>query len=195
MANIILILGHPDDDPNRFCRALAESYLQGARQAGHTVTFCDLSVLDFPLVRSRSDWHLGQEATPPALIPAQQALQAADRIVLIYPLWFGTMPALLKGFLEQVLRPGVALDYSARFPKPLLQGKSARVLVTMSTPGFLYRWYYRAPALKALKRHILGYSGIRPIHTRIFGSIDHISDPKARKWLAQVQAMGAGRNG
>jgi putative NADPH-quinone reductase len=81
--------------------------------------------------------------------------------VIVYPLWLGTMPALLKGFLEQAFRPGFAFDTK---PKGLwnrrLKGGSARIVVTMGMPAFFYRVYYRAHSLKSLKRNILEFCGI-----------------------------------
>ncbi|MGB4826937.1 MAG: NAD(P)H-dependent oxidoreductase [Paracoccaceae bacterium] len=195
MLKIVVIQGHPDPASDRLCNALAASYIEGARSSGHDITLCDIAHLDFPLVRTQADWQSGQPGTPPELVALQQAIIDADRIVLIYPLWFGGMPALLKGFIEQVLRPDVALKYGDGFPKPLLRGKSARVFITMSTPALLYRWYFGSPSLKMIKRHILGFSGVKPIQNSIFGSVDNASRTKVERWLRMVKQFGASRLG
>ena len=70
---------------------------------------------------------------------------------------------LLKAFLEQALRPGFAFDESSRMPRKLLKGRSARIVVTMGMPAFVYRWYFGAHGLRSLERNILGFCGIRPI--------------------------------
>ena len=105
---IAIVLGHPDPDTGTYCHALAHAYEIGAREAGHEVARVDVASLDFKLLRTKTDYEAG--AAPAALIPSQQALAAADHWVVIYPLWLGTMPALLKGFLEQTLRDGFAFD-------------------------------------------------------------------------------------
>src|SRR5262245_36670829 len=103
MARIAIIDGHPDPDRKRFVHALADAYAEGA-SARHQVERIDLATLDFPLLRSPGDWRRGKPA--PAIAGAQAAIRRADHIVLLYPLWLGDVPALLKGFLEQVARPG-----------------------------------------------------------------------------------------
>lgn len=116
MVRIIVLQGHPDPSGKRLCHALADAYVEGARSAGHEVTLVDAAKLDFPLLRTQEDWLRGADGTPESPKEAQAACVAADHFVLIYPLWLGTMPALLKGFLEQAFRPGIALSYGERFP-------------------------------------------------------------------------------
>ena len=88
--------------------------------------------LDFPLLRSSQDWEQG---TPcPDIARAQGDVTWAEHIVILHPLWLGCMPALLKGFLEQLLRPGVALplDRASPLGKKPLSGRSARIVVGKS---------------------------------------------------------------
>ncbi|WP_020398142.1 NAD(P)H-dependent oxidoreductase [Kordiimonas gwangyangensis] len=184
--NIVLILGHPDSSEAHFCHALADRYRAGAESAGHRVTTVDVGRLDFPLLRSRKDWEEGE--TPPALKEAQRTILDADHLVIIFPLWLGGMPALLKGFLEQVLRPSLAAS-----PKEwgkLLKGCSARIIVTMGMPGFFYRLFYRAHSLKALKRNILAFTGVGPIGTTVFGLVEGASEEKRAQRLALMHRYG-----
>lgn len=134
MAKKILILqGHPDPAGGRLCHALADAYAEGARGAGHEVKQLSVASIDFPLLRTQSEFE--HSPVPPALEQAKDALLAADHLVIIFPLWLGTMPALLKAFLEQVMRPSVAFAYTDEgFPKKLLAGRSARIVVTMGMP-------------------------------------------------------------
>jgi NAD(P)H dehydrogenase (quinone) len=100
---------------------------------------------------------------------AHDALRAADHLVIIFPLWLGTLPAILKGFLERVLQSDlVEPARHGRFVK-IFRGKSARIIVTMGMPGFIYRWWFGAHAVKMLKRNILGFVGARPIRSTIYG--------------------------
>jgi putative NADPH-quinone reductase len=99
-----------------------------------------------PLLDSPEDW---QHGTPSSQVAAaQEAIRNARHLVFFYPLWLGDMPAMLKGFLEQVARPGFAIDPSPRNPlrAGLLRGRSARLVVSMGMPAPLYRWFYGASA-------------------------------------------------
>lgn len=189
---VLLIQGHPDASEPHFNHALADAYAQGAQRAGHEVERVDVAGLDFPLLRSKSGWDAG--TLPASLLPAQQAIHRADHIVVFFPLWLGGMPALLKGFLEQVARPGFAISATASggFPAKLLGGRSARVVVTMGMPALIYRWYFRAHSVKALERNILGFAGIAPIHETLIGSVEGLSDAVRRKWLTKLEALGRG---
>jgi putative NADPH-quinone reductase len=104
----------------------------------------------------------------------------------------GDMPALLKGFLEQVLRPGFALTEvdGASFGHKALQGRSARVVVTMGMPALVYRWYFRAHSVRALERNILGLVGIAPVRETLVGQIDGLDDAARQAWLKRLEALG-----
>lgn len=191
MSNIVIIQGHPDQNGNRLCHGIAAAYGQSARSAGHSVVDLDVAALDFPLLRTQEDWLRGAEGTPRGLINAQTACLAADHLVLIYPLWLGTMPSLLKGFLEQVFRPGAALAYGDGLPKPLLSGKSARIIITMGMPALAYRWYYFAHSLKSLERNIFRFVGIKPVRSTLFGMVDSADETQRGKWLKKVADLGS----
>lgn len=187
---ILIVQGHPDPAPERFCRALASAYAEGARAAGHEVEIIELANLKFPWLRSASEFQHG--ALPTELEPAAQALGQADHLVLIFPLWLGTMPALVKALLEQLMRPGVAFEYpqGKGLPKQLLAGKSARVVVTMGMPALLYRWWYRAHGVKGLVRNILKFVGFAPVNTVFFGLVEGASPQRHSKWLERMHGFG-----
>jgi len=187
---ILIIQGHPDPDSGHLGYALAHAYRDGAIEAGHEVREIKVAQLDFPLLRTQQDFDEGE---PPAIIKDAQAdLAWADHILICYPLWLGTMPALLKGFLEQVLRPGFAtgkVQKGSNWEK-MLQGKSARIVITMGMPALAYRWYFRAHSLKSLERNILGFCGIAPIRENLFGLVEVVSDKKRESWLEKMRQLG-----
>ncbi|CAH1650753.1 NAD(P)H-dependent oxidoreductase [Chelatococcus asaccharovorans] len=185
---IVIIQGHPDPDEQRLCRGLANAYGEGAREAGHEVTFVDLASLDIPFLRSQSSFE--NDPVPPSLKPAQEAILAAEHIVIVFPLWLGTMPALVKAFLEQVMRPGFAFGYDKGVPKTNLSGRSARLVVTMSMPVMAYRWWYFGHGLKALQHNILRFVGIGPVRESLFGMVTGVSDATRRGWLDTMRALG-----
>ncbi|MBI3530816.1 MAG: NAD(P)H-dependent oxidoreductase [Betaproteobacteria bacterium] len=191
---IAIILGHPDAQANHFGRALADAYATGAAQVGHEVKTLTVATLDFSLLRRKEDWENG---TPSESIrQAQGMIGWADHLLIVYPLWLGSMPAILKAFLEQVFRPGFAISKSdtGKSWRKLLSGKTARIVVTMGMPAFLYRWYFGAHSLKSLKRNILGFCGIGPISENLIGLVESPNGAKREKWLGKMRALGgAGR--
>lgn len=188
---IVIVQGHPDTAARHFCHALADAYAAGAREAGHQVTQVDAGQLEFPLLRSQQDWEHG--AVPEALLPVQQAIADATHLVFIFPLWLGDMPAMLKGLLEQVARPGFAFraEGGNPFAHKALAGRSARVIVTMGMPAALYRWYFGAHAVKSLERNILAFVGIAPVRRTLIGMLGKLGAPRARRWLTRMHALGA----
>lgn len=189
---VLIIVGHPDSNPKRLCRALADGYAEGAQSAGHHVRRIDIASLDFPLLRTMEEFENG--TMPPALEDAGQAIKDAEHIVFVFPLWLGTMPALLKGFLEQVMRPGVAFDYpdpgKGGFAKTLLKGRSARVVVTMGMPAFFYRVWYLGHGIAGMRRNILNFVGIDPVRETLYGLVEGASDDKRKQWIAEMRRLG-----
>lgn len=114
MTRILILQGHPDASERHFNHALADAYARGAEDHGHDVRRIDVGELDFPLLRSPTQWMEG--LLPPGLTDAQNAIGWAQHIVIFFPLWLGGMPALLKGFLEQVARPGFAFHSEGKNP-------------------------------------------------------------------------------
>lgn len=189
MTRIAILQGHPDAGGAHFCHALAAAYAQGAAQGGHETRIIDIARIDFPLLRSQATFE--SDPLPAALIDSQAAIRWAEHIVLVFPLWLGTMPALLKGFLEQVLRPGFAFDYGPRgMPRKHLTGRSARLVVTMGMPALLYRWYFLAHGLRGLERNILRFVGIAPVRQSLFGMVAAVTPAKRQAWLVEMAALG-----
>lgn len=188
--HVLLIQGHPDAGQRHLCHGLEEVYGQGATAAGHEIKRIDVATLDFPLLRSQYEWEKG--ILPPALGEAQKAIAWSQHMVLFFPLWLGDMPALLKGFLEQVARPGFAFATEGKNPlaHKALTGKSARVVVTMGMPALLYRWYFRAHSIKSLERNILGFVGIDPVKTTLIGMTGEMKAETGKKWLSRLEKLG-----
>lgn len=187
---ILLIQGHPDAVTPHLCHTLAEAYAEGAQAAGHEVRWTDVARLDFPLLRSQQAWEHG--TLPATLQTAQDDIAWAEHLVLFFPLWLGDMPALLKGFLEQVARPSFAFSAEGNNPfgRKGLTGRSARVVVTMGMPALVYRWYFRAHSLKSLERNILGFVGIAPVNETLVGMVDKLGEAGVTKWQGQMRALG-----
>lgn len=187
---IAVIQGHPDPSGDRLCHALAAAYAEGARDASHTVEIIDIAGLSFPLLRSQAEFETGE--IPAGLAAARDAVLAADHVLVVFPLWLGTMPALLKGFLEQVMRPGVAFEYTENgSSRTLLNGRSARIVVTMGMPALLFRFYFLGHGVRVLERNILRFVGFRPVRTSYFGLAANVKPAKAQRWLRSMRDLGA----
>jgi putative NADPH-quinone reductase len=185
-AKILIIDAHPDPSRERLIHALAEQYASAARTGGHLTRVVRLCDLEFPWLRSAKEF----AAPPPAAIRShQENFRWADHVVILYPLWLGSMPALLKAYLEQVLRPGFAFAYGEGkgLPKKLLAGKSARIVVTMGMPSLFYRLYYRSHSVRSLARNILGFVGFKPVKVSLIGGVE--GNAKAR--AGRIEALVA----
>ncbi len=188
---VLVILGHPSNQS--FCAALSSAYVSGARAAGQDVQVLELGKLDFDPVL-----HEGyQKIQPlePDLLHAQALILWAEHLVFVFPIWWGGIPALMKGFLDRTLLPGFAFRYrnDSPFPEQLLKGRSADLLVCMDTPPWYYRWIYRMPGLEQMRRTTLGFCGIRPQKTLTFGPIIRSSTARRDAWLQQARKAAAAR--
>ncbi|TDP62466.1 NAD(P)H-dependent oxidoreductase [Roseateles toxinivorans] len=188
---ILILQGHPDALAPHLCHALAQAYRDGAEQEGHSVRMVDVAALDFPLLRTQAEWEHGE--LPASLLQAQQDIAWCEHMVFFFPLWLGDMPALLKGFLEQVARPGFAFKKEGGNPfgEKGLTGRSARVVVTMGMPALLYRFFFRAHSVRSLERNILGFVGIAPIHETLIGLVGNLDEVGALKHLAKLRKLGS----
>ncbi|MCQ9376173.1 NAD(P)H-dependent oxidoreductase [Methyloversatilis sp. XJ19-13] len=188
MGRIVVIQGHPETRAG-LLRALADSYIEGAREAGHEVEVIDVTRLDFPLLRDKAAWSAAADGD---VAQAQAAVAAAQHVAVFFPLWLGTLPALLKAFFEQLLRPGFAIGEGTGLNpfKPLLKGRSARLIVTMGMPALMFRLVYLAHGVKSFERNALNFVGIRPVRTTLIGSVDSMDDAGRARWHAQMRGLG-----
>src|ERR1700737_4466249 len=188
-SKITVIQGHPDSSRRHLCHALADAYADAATQAGHSVVRVEVAGIEFPLLRTQEEFNSG---TPPtSLKPAVDAIVAADHLVLIFPLWLGTAPALVKAFLEQVMRPGVAFAYENNGARKLLTGRSVHIIVTMGMPAWLYRSFFCSHGIRGLRRNIFKFVGFSPVRTTMFGMVENASDPTKSRWLDIMRKKGA----
>ena len=160
----------------------------GAAAGGHETRRLDIAAMGLGPLISRADWEDGEPSA--TILAAQEAIGWAEHIVILYPLWLGDMPALLKAFFEQVLRPGFAFRYrEGGLPEKKLKGRTAHIVVTMGMPALLYRIFYGAHSLKSLERNILKFVGITPVRRSIVGNVEGDDDIRGH-WLNAIAACG-----
>lgn len=187
---IVIIDGHPDPREERFCRAVATAYAKGAETSRHLVRRISIAELGLTPLTSRDEWE--GEWVPDPVLACQEDIEWAEHLVIIYPLWLGDMPALLKAFFEQVLRPKFGLSHvdAGSSITRLLKGRSARVVVTMGMPSLWYWLYYGGHGVRSLRHSLLGYVGISPIRITVIGSVEAGGEPRHRRWLDRINALG-----
>ncbi len=187
---IAIIQGHPDQTNPHYCHAIAQAYKQGAEHGGHITQTIEAASLSTPFLLNQSEFN--SRDLDPSILNIQGLILWADHIVIIYPLWLGTMPAILKHFFEQIFRPNFAFykPKDRRLPKKLLKNKSVRIIVTMGMPAMIYRWFFHAHSLKNLKQNILSFVGFTPIHHSLIGQIESTNDKNRVKWLNNIKKLG-----
>lgn len=181
MHDILLLDAHPR--AASFGTALADAYADAARTAGAHVERLALRDLTFdPILR---EGYAAPQALEPDLARAQTLLREARHVTFQYPIWWGTTPALLKGFLDRTFLPGFAFRYAegGRVEK-LLGGRSARLLTTLDWPLWAWEWILGAPGRRAMKGATLEFCGITPVRVSELGPIHGSTDAQRARWLA-----------
>jgi len=189
---ILIINGHPDPTLKNFCAAIADAYQMGARGAGHETRRIDVGCLNLPSIHSAREFEEASDLE--AVRAAQDQIGWCQHLVVIHPLWLGAAPAALKGFFEQTLRYGFALPKpgpARGLPKGLLSGRTARLVVTMGMPAFVYRWVFGAFAIRAMERSMLGLCGFRPVRRTLLGGMGDLKPARASDILAAIRDLGA----
>lgn len=185
---ILIINGHPDKESFNF--GLAEAYKRGAISSGADVQ--EIVVRDLVFNPNLAFGYRKRTELEPDLLDAQQKIRWAEHLVWIYPVWWGSIPAILKGFIDRVFLPGFAFqkrENSVWWDK-LLTGKSARIISTLDQPAWYYWLVYRQPSNHAMKKLTLQFSGINPVHVTNIGPIRLSKEAYRQNWLTKVESMG-----
>ncbi len=188
MKKVIVINGHPSKDS--FCTALANSYASGLEEKGVNFNLVHLSELDFnPILENGYQKRTELE---PDLLATWDKIKEADHMVFVYPNWWGTYPALLKGFIDRIFLPGFAFEQyenSIKWAK-LLKGKTAHIIVTMDSPGFVYKLFLKSPGHNSIKRCVLDFCGVNTVKTTNFRIVKTSTPEKRKKWLSKAFILG-----
>lgn len=188
MKNVLIILGNPIK--NSFTDQILNAYLKGAEQSDANINVLDLNQLKFDL--NFPTGYKDIKEPEPDLIKAQELILWANHIVFIYPNWWSTYPALLKGFIDRTFLPGFAFKYREHglAVDKLLTGRSARLIVTMDSPPWYYKFVMKSPGHHSMKKGILNFCGISPVKITTLGPIKTASVSKKTRWLERVKKIG-----
>jgi putative NADPH-quinone reductase len=185
---VLIIDGHPDPAPGRFCHALAQAYADGAVESGREVRRINVANEDFGFIRSASQFGLPPDSE--FILRSQADFRWAEHIVIVFPLWLGATPALLKAFIEQVARGGLIAEADRLGWSSRLGGRSGRIIVTTGMSAWAYRWIFLAQGVASMKRSIFHFAGIRPLRICYFGDMASALRDTQELRLAHVAALG-----
>ena len=190
MKKVLIVSGHPNKES--FCQSLANNYRQGALKAGAEVKTLVLADLKFDPLLHRG--YQGIQDLEPDLVYAQELIKWAEHLVFVYPIWWATMPALLKGFLDRTLLPGFAFKYRQNSPfwDKYLTGKTARLIITMDAPAWYNYWINGNAGPKAMKKATLEFCGIKPVKITTIGSVRFLKPEQTETWLKKTEKLGEG---
>jgi putative NADPH-quinone reductase len=186
---ILVILAHPDE--GSFNHAIAQTAVAQLEGNGHKAFFHDLYTEGFdPLLLSEE---IPKDAPLPVAIAEQcREIAAADGIIIVHPNWWGQPPAILKGWVDRVIRPGIAYEFlegdsGAGVPKGLLRAKAAIVFNTSNTEIAREREVFGDPLETIWKNCIFGLCGVPNFYRRMFGIVVTSTKSQRREWLAEVR--------
>ncbi len=188
MKNILILNGHPN--PEAYNYALAAAYRRGAEQASAQVKQINIAELDFdPNLKHGYQKRIELE---PDLEAALALIKEADHLVWVYPIWWYSIPAVMKGFIDRTFLPGITFKYQAGkpFPKQLLKGKTARIICTSDTPYWYYWLYMKSPTTNQMKKGVLEFCGVKPVKVSYIAPIKDSTEAFRKKHLDKVEALG-----
>lgn len=186
--NILAILAHPQ--PGSFNHAIADAVCGTARRNGHRVILHDLYAERFnpclPASEIPDDGPL-----PDAVRKHCEDLQQADGIVIVHPNWWGQPPAILKGWIDRVIRPGIAYrfqegDNGEGVPRGLLKAKAALIFNTSNTPVAREHAVFGDPLERLWRDCIFGLCGVAKVERRMFNVVVTSTPEQRRAWLSEV---------
>ncbi len=188
MHDVLILNGHPR--PGSFGDSLCDRYAEGARAKGLTASTVALRDLRFDPVLHLG--YAGDQPLEPDLVEMQTAIRDCKRLVLVFPIWWGGMPALMKGFVDRVFLPGFAFKYrdGGMMWDRLLSGRSARVIATMDAPPWYDLLLYRAGGTQIAKMALLRFTGFKPVRVWRLGSLRHSTEQQRAAWLERATRLG-----
>lgn len=185
--NILVICGNPDKET--LSGNMADHYQAGAEDKGHHVERVNIGELQFDPILHKGYKEIQQ--LEPDLLALQDKFRAADHIVIIYPNWWCTMPAILKGLFDRIWLPGFAFNFNKQTKKidQHLKGKTGRVIILSGSHSPFKTWWQFGDYTNEIQYGILEFAGIRT-DVSSFGPCERVDDACRTKWLKKVEDLG-----
>lgn len=188
---VAIIFNHPYE--GSYCNAILETVSKGLHKANHEIDLIHLDNDQFNPVMTSSDLKAFRDKSPvdPKVLEYKEKLEKADHLIFIFPIWWELMPAMTKGFIDKVIFPGVAYDYTNKENtrmKPLFNKiKGVTVITTMNTPKLLYRLFFGNAIKKALILGTFWKIGYKNRKWISFNNVKKVSQEKRIKWLEGLE--------
>jgi len=185
--NIVIICGHPDTDT--FTGGILSHYQMAAEDAGHHVRRYNLGEMEFDPILHKGYKEI--QHLEPDLLELQDAIRAAHHVVIVYPNWWCTMPALLKGLFDRIWLPGFAFNFNKQTKKieKHLADKTARVYVLSGSHSPFRTWWQFGDYTNEIQYGILEFAGMKTTVTT-YGPCERVDDACRSKWLQEVESHG-----
>lgn len=186
MKKIFILLGHTD--PATLSGAFADRYEAAARAAGHEVRRMNIGEMHFDPILHQG-YKVIQELEPD-LKDFQEHVRWCEHFVLIYPTWWSSMPAMLKGLFDRAWIPTFAFRFAHHGLtwKKLLKGRTGRIITSANTPPWLL-WFMYGPPTVVPRLALFHFSGIRACST-VFGPSERASERRKEHWFSKVERLG-----
>ena len=188
MKQLLIINGHPDRAS--FNHALSSAYLNGAEQTSASIDQINIGDLSFN--PNLAFGYRKKMELEPDLQMAIKKIQAADHLIWVFPMWWYGYPAIMKGFIDRTFLPGIFFKYQKGklFPKQLLKGKTARLIITADTVRWYDKWFMHSPAINQFKKGTLEFCGVKPVKVTYIAPIKTSDQRFREKWLNKVEQLG-----
>lgn len=185
---IFILMGNPRME-SRTAR-VTDAYEKGARDAGHDVRRQNISEMRFDPILHKG--YTAIQELEPDLKTFQENVKWSEHLVIIYPNWWSTMPALLKGLIDRAWLPGFAFHFHKTdiWWDRLLKGRSARIIILANTHPWV-AWSLFGEFTNELARATLAFSGFDPVRITVLTPSEKAPESKWSHWLKQVSALGA----
>lgn len=192
--NLSLILAHPKE--GSLNHAIAQAARETLESSGHAVSFHDLYQEGFNPIMPYEEIQRSADIDP-VLKAYCEEIAAADGIVIVHPNWWGTPPAILKGWVDRVIRPGVAYEFlegdnGEGVPRGLLKARKAVVFNTANTPPAREQEAFGDPLETFWKSCIFGLCGVYEFHRKTYCPVIISTPEERRAWLEDVRETIAG---
>jgi NAD(P)H dehydrogenase (quinone) len=188
---ILVIVSHPNKDS--FNLAIAETVITSLKNSGHDYFFHDLYKENFSPVLPYAEFSQKAILTPEIALHCNEIRQA-DGIIVIHPEWWGQPPAILKGWIDRVIRPGIAYNFiegdkGDGIPVGLLKARAALVFNTSNTPKEREQKIFGDPLETLWKNCVFGLCGVKNFYRRNFEVVITSSLAQRIGWLKEVDAI------
>lgn len=188
MKKILIINGHPEKSSYNY--ALSESYIDGAKSNNAEISTINIAELNFNM--NLQHGYQKRTELEPDLLTAIDKIKAADHIVWLFPMWWYSCPAIMKGFIDRTFLPGITFQPIEGKPLPdkLLKGKSARLIITADSPSWFNTLFMGKPAINQIKKGTLEFCGVSPVKVTYIAPITNSTEAFRKKHLLKVRELG-----